>query len=140
MGNKTEFEKLRYLTNRGFYKLKRASKELSKNVDFSLIDTESETYIHSEVGSPHSYSAALYFNKKTGEYLELVAYVDLQNLYLVEGYWIYQPVEVKWDGRTFIIGIDFNHSNNGCCAGDCFPSHSIYLEKNIMEIGEDNYG
>lgn len=95
MDNKTEFEKLRYLKNRGFYKLKRASKELSKNKDFSLVDTESSSYIHSEDGSPKSVSAALYFNKKTGEYLELVAYVDLQNLYLVEGYWIYQPVEVK---------------------------------------------
>lgn len=95
MNTKTEFEKLRNLTNRGFYKLYRASKELSKNVDFSLVDTESSSYIHSEDGSPKSVSAALYFNKKTGEYLELVAYVDLQNLYLVEGYWIYQPVGVK---------------------------------------------
>lgn len=90
----TEFEKLRYLTNRGFYKLDRASKELSKNIDFSLVDTETSSY-YSEDVSPQSYSAALYFNNKTGEYLELGAYVDLQNLYLVESCWIYQPVEVK---------------------------------------------
>lgn len=91
----TEFEKLRYFTNRGFYKLKRASKELSKNVDFSLIDIETETYIYSEDGSPQSFSAALYFNNKSGEYLEVGAHVDLQNLYLVELCWIYQPVEVR---------------------------------------------
>lgn len=90
----TKFEKLRYLTNRGFYKLDRASKELSKNVDFSVVDTESSTYCSEDV-SPQSVSAALYFNNKTGEYLELVAYVDLQNLYLVESCWIYQPVEVN---------------------------------------------
>lgn len=89
------FEELRYLTNRGFYKLDRASKELSKNVNFSVVDTESSSYIHSEDGSPQSFSAALYFNNKSGEYLEITAYVNLQTLDLVESCWIYQPVGVK---------------------------------------------
>lgn len=95
MDNKTEFEKLRYLTNRCFYKLEGASKETAKNEDFSLVDTESSTYVIKNQCSPQSVSAALYFNKKTGEYLELVAHVDLQYLNLVESCWLYQPVGAK---------------------------------------------
>lgn len=89
------FEELRHFTAEGYYEINRARKKYAQNPDFSLVDTESETYIYSEDGSPQSVSAALYFNEKTGEYLELTAYVDLQYLNLVESCWIYQPVDVK---------------------------------------------
>lgn len=91
----TTFKELRHFTAAGYYKLNRARKEYAQNADFSLVDMESSTFIHSDDGSPQSSSTALYFNEKSGEYLEITAYVNLQTADLVESRWIYQPVEVK---------------------------------------------
>lgn len=91
----TTFKELRHFTAAGYYKMNRARKEYAQDPDFSLIDVETSTYTHSEDGSPQSIAAALYFNEKSGEYLELTAYVNLQTVDLVESCWIYQPVEVK---------------------------------------------
>lgn len=91
----TTFKEVRHFTAIGYYEIKRARKEHVQNAHFSLVDTESETYIHSEDGSPQSISAALYFNEKSGEYLEITAYINLETLESVQSRWIYQPVEVK---------------------------------------------
>lgn len=89
----TTFKELRHFTAAGYYKMNRARKEYAQDPDFSLVDTESSSFIHSDDGSPQSVSAALYFNEKSGEYLEITAYVNLQTSDLVESCWIYQPVE-----------------------------------------------
>jgi len=91
----TKFEKLRYLTNRGWYEIERANKEHGQNTDFSVIDTETRSYISKSDNTPQAVSSALYYNAKTAVYLELSAYVDLQTLCTVESCWLYTPKEVK---------------------------------------------
>lgn len=89
------FVELRHFLAKGDYEMDRARKEYAQNTDFSVIDTETRSYIGESDNTPQAVSAALYYNAKTAVYLELSVYVDLQTLCTVESCWLYTPKEVK---------------------------------------------